>query len=364
MLSILLGGVDARTIGPYGHVGDVEVNWTRATNGGGPNYAKWSMALPRTYWHEKFATGTMVEIFRGDLRIWAGTLTEADRKNWAFVADGLFKRADKFFNPQNQADPPNFAEVIDAAIENGLEWAGIVGTLGEINVDVTNGRSISSMLTAYCEANSARWSIDSNDMLVVDEDPILYDVASVPTWAVTPGTPLMPTSDDSFLTRANILYVGGGTWGQPSTYDMATSDIQGDLSLPGGHEVTITAFPADISGGDALILANRMYRQNSLRFAFTEGLDIWPGELTTPGGTPIDNWAAYTLLGHMGNHHGAINRLNNVAVGQTVQWVMGSVTYRPGENSLRIASVDMDPRDFNGIIARVFASRSLEIPRL
>lgn len=335
----------------------MEVNWNRSSSGGGLNYVKWSMDLPRDYWHPAFAIGTRVELYRGDMKLGSATLAEPDRVSWKFVADGLYKQGDKFQAAVGGFDSSNFQQMVQNAIDRGLGWNGI-GNIPNIDVDQASTDTVAGVMTSYCQANALRWGLTVEDVPFIEPDPYLYHPDTVPGWALTPGTPLMPISDDAFATRANVLYyvggIGGGTYGNPQTYASAASAATGDLTLPGGHEITVVGNPAAMSGAEAQLLADELMRQKGLRYAFTEGLDVIPGELTTPGGTAIDNWAAFTLLGQMGNHQGAINRLNNVAVGQTVQWVMGTVTYRPAEDRLRIGSVDMDPRDYKGLMANMF----------
>lgn len=357
MLTLRLGGVDAQTIGPYGHVGDMEVNWVRATTGSGLNYVKWSMALPKNYSHSALQKGTKVELFRADLKLGSAVMSEPDRNGdgWSFVAEGLFRRAKKFYPLAGNSALETLGPSIEAANLRGLGWNGLGDLPSTIVAEKGGSSSIADILTAYCESRALRWGLTADDVPFIDADPYLYDQLSVPGWAVTPGKPLMPASDDLFATRVHVKYVGGGDVRDRATYDTATSVVTGDPTLPGGHEVTVFASPVSVIGGVAQAMADDIFRQNSLRYAFTQGLEIFPGELTTPGGTPIDNWAAYTLLGKLGNHQGAINRLNNAAVGETVQWVMGSVTYRPGDNSLKIASVDLDPRNFAGVMSRLAA---------
>lgn len=349
MLSLRIGDVWAQQIG-NGHIGDVEVNHIWSSSGSGLNYVKWSMDLPPHYWHQSLAMGTKVEVFCGDVKLGSATMAEVDRANWKFVADGLFRRAEKFAPiglPGDEGNQ-NLLETVTSANARGLGWNGL-GNLPTRVIRVSGATTLAAMLTDYCESNSLRWGVDENDEPFVEADPYLYDPESIPMWAVVPTVPLMPFSDDIFATRVHVKFVGGtGTPGFPDTYDTVSSDITGDYTLPGGYEIEVIASPANIGVGDAKAIANTMMRRNSLRYGFTQGLDVFPGELTTPGGTPIEPWAAYTLLGKIGLHYGAINRLNWASVGETVQWVMGSVTYRPDDNSLRIASVDFQPRTLAG----------------
>lgn len=354
MLTLRLGSTWAQEIG-NGRVEGLEVQHKWASSGSGLNYVKWSMDLPERFWHPSLAAGTIVEVFRGDVKLGAATISEVDRADWTFVADGIFRQAEKY----NATQPENIVEVIEQAIARGMPWAGI-GELdgsGDPYLAATRGEkpTIASMLTGYVEQSGQRWGVDENDLVFIKSDPFVHDVEiltktpgedGTPQWAVTPGTPLMPFSDDLFVTRAHVLYhvAGISTYGVPQTYLTATSASTGDLSLPGGREITVIANPAMTDVGHAQTLADALFRRNTLRYGFTEGLDIFPGELITPGGTPIEPWAAYKLLGTLGVHYGAINEKNNSAVGETIQWVMGTTTYKDDDQSLQIASVDFQPR--------------------
>lgn len=350
-----IGGIPAHTIGDHGALGNMEVSHVYATEGSGLNYVKWSMDLPRNYWNPAFDKGTPVELFHGNISLGKANMADVDRTNWTFVADGRFRRGERFYPyDTNTPDIPNTVEQITRANEGGLGWNG-TGNFPLISWEGRGTESLASVFTEYARSNSLRWGVTiSENKPFMEAEPYLYDPSTTLEWAVRPGTPLMPTTDGSYVSRAILAYRGGGTAGIVSTYDHVYSQAAVDpfITPEGGHEVRLIT-PLNVGAGVAQDMVNEYQRRNALRYTFTQGLEVHPGTLTTPGGTPIENWAACLLvLGRMGVHYGAISTRNNSAQGQTVQWVCGATTYWPGTDRLVISSVDADERTLSKALAR------------
>lgn len=358
MLTIRIGNVWAHSIAGEGGVGDIEVSHTYSADGSGLNYVKWAMDLPPNYWNPVFREGTMVEVCRGDQSLGSATISDVDRTKWTFVADGLHRRGERFFGERLVGTgPPSTTEAITNANAAGLGWNGF----GNLPTDFfweDKSKSIADHLREYCRANSLVWGLRTDRTPFVEAPPYIGDVLqdSSPKWALRPGVPLMPYTDGNYYKRVHILYYGGpetSVYGVPSTYLRASSNTPSDpdITPEGGVEVTLID-GRSISGGQAVDQANEIQRRYALRYTFTEGLEIFPGELMTPGGTEIDKWAAPLLcLGRMGVHYGAISTRNNSAVGETVQWVMGQTTYWPETDRLVVASMDSEPRDLKSLLS-------------
>jgi len=339
MLKLRIGDVWAHTLGETGIVGNVEMKHAYATSGSGLLYLKWSMDLPRNYWSTNFREGTKVEAYRGDVKLGTATMTEVDRTNWNFTADGLFRRAETFY-----PDDSNTQTAMTNANLRGLGWNGIGDLPAGIFpvAEVNSQTSIAEHLTKYCRENSLRWGLTVEDVPFVEAEPYLYDPATKPQWAITPGIPLMPTTDGSYVSRVRVTYSGGVA--------VSNTPVDANITPDGGREVSLSSRTS--IGSEAQAQANEILRRLTLRYTFTEGLTIGPGDLSTPGGTPIDNWAASMLvLGKMGVHYGAASTRNFSAVGETVQWVAGSTTYKPADDSLVLASVDAEERTLGSVLA-------------
>lgn len=360
MLSLRIAGIWAQTFGDYGQIGDVEVEHIYSTTGGGLHTLKWSMALPKNYYHPALKAGSKVELFRGPVKLGSATLAEPDRTNWTFVADGFYRRAEKFrAEDASHVATNNLTTAITQANLRGLGWNGVgnlpTPTWGTVTADVDENNTIAALLNAYCTVNAMRWGLTLDDIPYIVADPVLNDPATVSRWAISPGVPLMPISDDVYSSRTVIRYATAYSGSTPTAFaNVSSSAGDGSIEHPNGHEVGFNLSTWGVmSQATAQAYADDHQRRNGLRHSYTQGLDIHPGELTTPGGTTIDNWAACFLLGKMGLHYGTVNKTTGSAVGNTVQWVMGSTKFRPGDNSLTIASVDLEPRTVSSVARKL-----------
>ena len=352
MLSLLLGDkVWAQELG-YGHPGDIEVAHLWSQSGGGLHYVKFSMALPKNYSHPLLKKGTKVSVFRGSMSMGSATLNEADPNNWEFVADGLFNRAEKVvaYQSLDAATPPNYwynpkAIVDDANLTKGLGWNGSGNLPLNVPADgaVANGSlpSLAEVMSTHCANTGDRWGLDSDNVPYVKKDPV------TPTWALTPGVPLMPTADETSVAVVKLSY-------RSTSNPVDNAEVTAGTPSFDGATVRVSAGDVGImTTAQAQAYANDYLAVNGIRYRYTEGIDVLPGDLTNTGLTPTDAWAAGILtVGKRGLHHGVIDTHLGTR-GKTVTWVCGSTVFKDNKagGTLQMYAMDLTPRT----VARITA---------
>lgn len=353
-VSILLGGQTwLQEIG-YGQPGDVEVAHLYSQSGGGLHYAKFKLALPRNYAHPLLRKGTKVETFGagGLVRLGSATLNEIDPANWEFTADGLFRRAEKVIAIQTVAGAsPNLTyyyairEIItNANADDGLGWNGF-GTMPAAHyVDgPEEGRTLEDVLGEYCVKNGTRWGIDADDVPYMVTDP------AEPTWALTPGVPLMPTSDTTSVSKLTFRY-----FTNDATPEVMSEIVLGQESFDGRHlRVVWRAFALTTTAAQSL--AEEHFANYGVRVTYTEGITVRAGDLTSLGSVALDNWhAGLVVCGQRGLHHGVYDKFTGT-LGKTITWVCGSTVYKdaPGGGTLEVYPMELSPRVLSRIITKL-----------
>jgi hypothetical protein len=359
MLSLLLGGsVWAEQLG-YGVVGDVEVTHLRTPRGGGPHSLKFKMAMPRDYSDPAIMAGSTVQVFRGPISMGTFTLSEPDREDEnirSFAADGLYRKAEttRADNALGNATS-DINEAITVANAEGLGWT-LSPELETENLiyqrleDNSDTATIADLLNAECTLTGKLWWLDEDNVVHMEQPP------TEPEWAVQPGVPLMPITDETSVKSVQIRYLTGGTTQNPTSWETFTvtdPDADGE-----GRDVYISVAELGVQAwmpGQAEDWAQQYLDAMKLRITFADDLPLIPGELTNTGSVPIDFWAApLEVLGKVGLHHGAIDKKRGTTH-KTVQWICGSTTFRdgPGGGSLTIGPLDFAPRRVPDVIARM-----------
>jgi hypothetical protein len=341
MLTLRIGGVPAQALG-YGAVGDLEIKQRWSSTGGGMDVVSFKLACPRGYTHPALRQGSLVEVLRGPYRLGSAILADPDREGWTFVADGLFRRAEHFVAQASGGAASTVPSVVvSEANLRGLGWNGIgnlpTTAVATASSDTAQLNTVADVLSEYCRLNGKRWGLDANSVPYVADDP------TIPTLALTPGTPKMATADDDYASRVTVRYVSAVAGTPPEPSGWAQASATSTLTPHGPRETTedITNLGL-LSSGAAGTYAATVLAAQSARPAFTEALDVAAYQVTTIGGTPPSRWAP--LHGQMVRHFGVLDSDGQAAYGSTLQWVVGSTTYRPGDDSLILAPTDMAAR--------------------
>lgn len=351
MLSFRINGIHAQSFG-YGKVGDVELAHLWSSTGGGLQYVKFSLALPKRYSHPALVEGAVVEVERCGVPLGSAVLADVNRDSWEFTADGLFRQAEHF-NAEGASNAP--AVVVAAANARGLGWNG-VGNLPATPIPVAENErlvTVADVLNAHCRNTNKRWGVGFDGIPYIEDDP------AEPSVALRPGTPRMATAADDYTSRIVVRYV---------------SEVDGDPAVPvawGEVEATSSDTPngareayEDISSQGVLLeteaqaYADAFIVANAARRGFVEGIEVAPGQLTTLGGTPIDLWsAAHFALGRRVLQHNILETDGRAAYGQTRSWVVGGTVYKSVDKSLTMTPVGLLARTVATVIRSQSAGR-------
>lgn len=351
MLTIRIDGHYAQTFG-HGQVGEIEVVHRWASDGGGLHLLSFTIAAPTGYAHPALRSGALVQVLRGRRSLGWAVLSEPNRDDWTFTADGLYTEAEHF-TADGLTSP---RAVVLAAISRGLQWAS-AGDLPDVPVSPSSETTrelatVADVLNEYARQNNLRWGVDEHGVPYFAADP------TEPTLALTPGVPKPATSLDDYATRVTVRYVSevsvpeeGGT-PEPIAYGLVYGV---SAEKPHGiREVTEDATQlGKLTQAQAQTYADELAVAYAARSSFAEAIEVRRGDLTTLHGATVEPW-----LGHHGKrvrHHGVLDSIGQRQRGKTLEWVVGSTTYKPGEDSLVIAPVDLAARTLSQVQAAMKA---------
>lgn len=359
MLSILFqGGIWDRQLG---RLSVDEVAHLRTPKGGGLHSVKFNLALPPKFYDPCLKAGSTVQLFNGSIPLGKATLSEPSRGDmeWSFEADGFYRKAETTVANDSLGNATSdINDAIDAANDLGLGW-NFTRPADDLEFEnliyqrlesQSDQATIADLLNAYCLLTAKFWYLDNYDK------PHIIDAPSTPEWAITPGVPLMPTTDDTSVKSVKIKYLTGGTTQNPTSWDYVTvedPDADGE-----GRDVFISISELGVGvsiPGSAATWAQDYLNAMKLRTTYTEDLPLTRGQLTNTGSVPIEFWSAsLQVLGKMGLHHGVIDKKRG-STNKTVKWICGSTVYRdsPGGGSLTIGAIDFAARRIPDVIARI-----------
>lgn len=361
-VAVRVGSTWLHSLG-FGHVGDLEYTTVYGDGGGGLLTASFTLGLPAGFTHPSLRQGALVQMSVGSWPICsAGILAEPDRAEWRFTVDGVKRLAEKMAAVDGSGNPStDLSVVIPAAVARGLPWsyyssganalpAGAVSTASE---DAANLNTVRAVLDKYCEVNGKRWRIDRHGYLRFTTD------TTTATLALTPGVPSMATADDDYVMRVYTRRVSGlNTDGEPNAWaaNMAEDTAAGARWGVSESIEDITEFGL-LDTFDGQDIAAAILAAGRARPAWAEGVAPAAYQLTTLGGTEVPHWLADA--GSMVRHHGWLDSDGNLAFGGTVDWVIGSKTWRQSDGSLTLTPVGLAART----TAQVAAKQAREMQR-
>lgn len=336
----------------YGQPGDIEVAHLYSQSGGGLHYIKFNIPLPRNYSHPLLKAGKRIDVFRGPVRLGTAILAEPDQTNWTFVADGLFRTAEKVKVTPVVAPGTGGTRVqidlYDAVNMPELGWNGVGNTphfiiFNEVKSNDIQSPTVADLLDAYCTLTGKKWGLDANNTPYVSLDP------TIPAWAYTPGVTLMPTNDETSVSVVKMSYLTGRAPDQVATVTAGAASFE-------GHQQYVDLTPLGVLPiSQAQQYADDFIAQNGVRVTYTEGIDVNDNELTTPGGTSIAFWSAGILVcGQRGLHQGVVDKFLG-SLGKTITYVIGSTIYHDNAagGTLQMFAVDLSPRVVSTLLAQL-----------
>lgn len=259
---------------------------------GGASQMSCTLQRPSRYRNRALDPGRPVAVVRGGSRVWQGKLDEPDPTSgvWQVSAHGSGTLGNDYMAQYTGSWTANPDAAVNAAISRGLDWvnpgigspAGI--WLGQ-KVDPAS-QSVTDLLNLCCTKGSLTWYVDCR----AENQLSVFALSSVPVSALllVSGAQLRSLYGDINVVWERYQSVGdsgnGGTaiFATTSTVEQSSIDAHGrmetyaDLSSAG----TLTAGAAQQVGRNVLDRYGRANWGNT--FA------VWPGQLLTLGGQPID----------------------------------------------------------------------------
>lgn len=340
----------------YGHIGDLEYSTVYGVGGGGLLTASFSLGLPRGFTHPALRQGQVVTLSMGGWPIGSGILAEPDRDEWRFTVDGLKRLAEKMVAVDGSGNPStDLSVIIPAACDTvtrspGLPWNYVtselpVGAVSTTSEAAANLNFIQQVLDKYCELNGKRWVIDRHGYLRFVTDP------TTPTLALTPGVPSIATADDDYVMRVYTRRVSALTSGEPSAWAANKAEDTAAGARWGVAEsiedITDLGLLTNTQGNT---IAASILAAGRARPAYTEAVAPAPDQIATPGGSAAPHWLV--PAGSMVRHHGWLDSDGDLAFGKTVDWVIGSKTWRQSDRSLTIAPIGLAARTTAQVAAK------------
>lgn len=338
-------------------VGDLKYTFTWGSTGGGLQSIEWSMPLPVGYTHPALRKGALVELMAGPVTLGWASLTEPDRDEWTFTADGLYRMAEQIAAVDSAGAPStSSATVITEAAARGwpLAGGGVGGSLSTASEGDSIGNYLSDVLNAYCAANGKRWWVDSERVVRVGDDPTTVSLA------LLPGTPGMPIADDDYASKLYGRYVSAVTDGEPSAWGFASSSDPVAAARWGREEFIVDLTPLGlITGTTASTQLAAMLAAGRARPAFARAVELVRGQVTTLGGTAPELWHVAAMVGSgvKVRHHGVLDSEGAPSFGGSLEWVAGSATHDVSARKLTLAPIGLAPRTLSQVLS-VQAPRS------
>lgn len=305
--------------------------------------ASWQQSLPVGFTHPAIRTGSLVELYRGPLRIWMGTLADPDRIGWSFAADGLGRQCERIAAVDGAGLPTtNIRTAVNAAIGRG--WRLIAGSLppsaslSAASESASNLNTLADLFAEHWKQTGQRFAVDANGVISTAPDPVAV------RWSLAPGVPAMATTDEGLTTRifGKRVSAVAGTPEEPSAWDAQSAEDVTAAQLYGPSErIEDLTNLGLISAASAQAILKAMLDAGASTPRFSQAVEVTMDQITTPGGTSPEPWQV--AAGALVKHHGFLSA-DGTRTGATRNWVAGTVTHRAGENRVTIAPADIAPR--------------------
>lgn len=331
---------------------------TDSTGGGGLHTMSWDLALPGDLpLPTELRWDSLVELFAGPVCLGAGVIAETPRGN-SVTVDGLFRLGEDFYAVDASYLPTTDLSVaIPQAISRGLRWADPgdlpVGSLSTLSEDAAKFNTVAGLANAYCKANNKLWYIDRTHTFRIIDPPS----TATQDWSLSPLVPNPQRAEDGFVSRYFIRRVDGvDVDNQPNAWAANTAVDAGAPAIREAAEDLESLGYMNSAAGDAKAAA--LLEANKSRSAFTEGVEVARGLLTTLGGTAPELWAV--AAGEVVRQSNWLSASGDLVLGDSQAWVIGSTEWRQGEE-LSISPMGLAPRTA-GAVAQARGVRSERLP--
>lgn len=336
MLTVRVGGAWLHSIGSYAELA-YSHTWPH-----GSEAASWRMPFGTR--HEVLRGGALVEIFDGGVRIWRGRLSEPSAGG-EFAASGSWHEGEGVYALDGSGNATNVPDTaIDAAIARGAITgtrpaslsAASWGTAGE-------PMSLTQLLDEAMAGLAKRWYVDADGAWKASTDPTTPSYY-VPHAVAGHGLTL---ADDSYYSHLVGRYVTA--WGPPVVYASLTVGDAAAAAKWGRKEglVDLTQMGVITAPTATTELTNRLALVGA-RMGFAEGLELGPGQLTTPGGTAVT--LTIPQAGAMVRLLGVRDETRTTANLPYTDIVMGESSYSDETDLLSLKPVGMAARNLADVL--------------
>lgn len=346
MLTIKAAGV---TLHGLGKVGDLKFS----TNEHGSLSASWAMILPVGANSPCLRQGVRVEIYAGTWCVWAGVMAEPDRRNGTYTADGLHRLLERYLSLNTSTTTTTVVDTaIDQAIVRGLPLsrpASISATaLSTQSETEAQPNTLAALLDQWAENSGRYWRVTNAGQIVA------YDLPTTVRWAVQPGVAGLASADDDYASTFFVRYVtsAAGTPPEPTGWSVTSATSPASATRWGVREAYEDVTDLGVINSTAAgQVASAILNAGKARPAYTEGLELFDYQLTTPGGTTPALWQVEAGTQRV-RQHGVRDSDGSIAIGGAAEWVIGTTEYTAGSNSISLAPMGLLARTTAAVAAK------------
>lgn len=251
--------------------------------------ATWTMDLDPGYDHPALRRGARVEVMDSMVRKGSTLILGQPERGvrgepWRFTAAGVGREAERdngYYCLDALGNMTSRCDVaIDRAIDRGLPWAGRDSSIPTtpLTDSADEPNVVGALLNSASDEEGKCWGVGRDDIVRFITAP------TTPDWHLDEGAAVLSPADDEYASTVLLRYrtTTGG-------YDTKTADGDAVEEKFGHREFLADATPlGPISGTRAQNLANGILAKSKGRMGFSSGFTLAEGQVTTPGGGPVD----------------------------------------------------------------------------
>ncbi len=266
------------------------LTWTTCWPGGDLEATANLTAAPDLV-HRALTPGRRATITCGGANRWQGNLDEPARGNpWQLHLTGTAGLASQFGAGQyarygGGTNPPiNVDAIVDDAASRGLPYTRGGATLGPpAGFASSSSGTVAQALADYGIATGTVWSLRPQPA----GGPALITMGTIPTTAsmILSATDILNPTMAGYFTQVLVTYATGfvGQLGSVLVSDAAAVGKYGRREAP----LDITGQGAQ-NAATATLLGQQWLNANKPQLRYTTQITVQPGQLTIPGGGPVD----------------------------------------------------------------------------
>lgn len=345
-------------IGPFGAWSDLKLTFRWGQSACGLFDASWSMPLPSEFSHPLLRRGTLVSFMDGAAQVGSQAVLAQPARGggygqpWQLTATGVATEvtgdASWFAFNGSSAATADAQVAVDAAITNGLPWAGrdpsvpagVFGGAGASDIPFTIG----GLLSGIGDRDNKRWGVGSDGLVRFMSDP------TTPTLQVTPDVVSLGVADDDYASVVRTVRIDS-TSGLPGYTISPASPSLVEQKFRRREYLFDTTDLGPISGATAQALGDGFLAKAKGRMGWLDKVSVTTNELLTMGGVPANLLTAAEQVGTglMVRVHGMFDDLVDFTGTPYLDLVMGQADYVEGSEVLDLAPLGFVARDLASV---------------